>query len=140
MFGKGQDKKQMDEIVKSSTIIGKGTTIEGNVDTMGNISVDGKLIGNLRTKSRLNLGVSAEVEGNIMAQNAELAGHITGCVEVTDLLVLKPTAIIDGDINANKLKVEEGAIINGNCKMGAIVKDLNGVEEVETIEQKEKSA
>lgn len=142
MFGQGHSKEDMAEIIKASTIIGKGTTIEGNIETLGNISVDGKLIGNLRTKAKLNLGGAAEVEGNIMAQNAEIAGHIKGVVEVSDLLILKPSAVIDGDINANKLKVEEGAVINGNCKMGAIILDINteSEEDERGREQKEKSA
>lgn len=125
MFGKA-DKQEMAEIIKSSTIIGKGTVIEGNIDTVGNISVDGKLIGNLKTKSKINLGQTADIDGNVYAQNAEIAGHIKGVLEVTELLILKPTSVIDGDIVTNKLKVEEGAVINGSCKMGAIIKDIKG--------------
>lgn len=125
MFGKA-DKQEMAEIIKSSTIIGKGTVIEGNIDTVGNISVDGKLIGNLKTKSKINLGHTADIEGNVYAQNAEIAGHIKGVLEVSELLILKPTSVIDGDIITNKLKVEEGAVINGSCKMGAIIKDIKG--------------
>lgn len=125
MFGKA-DKQEMAEIIKSSTIIGKGTVIEGNIDTVGNISVDGKLIGNLKTKSKINLGQTADIDGNVYAQNAEIAGHIKGVLEVTELLILKPTSVIDGDIITNKLKVEEGAVINGSCKMGAIIKDIKG--------------
>lgn len=142
MFAKNESKAQMEEIIKSSTIIGKGTVIEGNIETVGNISIDGKLIGNVRTKSKINFGASAEVEGNVYAQNAEIAGHIKGVVEVSDLLILKPSSIIDGDIKANKLKVEEGAVINGSCKMGAVVMDLQAGSESNGKQQssKEKSA
>lgn len=142
MFSKTSTKKEMDEIVKSSTIIGKGTLIEGNIETAGNISVDGKLIGNLKTKSKVNLGNSSEITGNIVAQNAEVGGYIKGIIEVSELLILKPSAVIDGDIKTGKLKVEEGATINGNCQMGAIVKEIK---EKETnngtgVPAKEKSA
>jgi cytoskeletal protein CcmA (bactofilin family) len=130
MFGKGASKAEMEEIVKSSTMIGKGTVIEGNIETLGSISVDGKLIGNIKCKSKVIVGQSAEIEGNLHSQNAEIAGHVKGLVEISDLLILKPTAVIDGDINASKLKVEEGAVINGNCKMGAIVKDFKNEENI----------
>lgn len=140
MFAKA-DKKEMAEIIKSSTIIGKGTVMEGNVDTVGNISVDGKLLGNLKTKAKVNIGQTAEINGNVYAQNAEIAGNITGLIEVSDLLILKPTAVINGDVNTNKLRVEEGAVINGSCKMGAVVKDLKkGANEFGQEPAKEKSA
>ena len=140
MFAKA-DKKEMAEIIKSSTIIGKGTIIEGNIDTVGNISVDGKLLGNLKTKAKVNIGQTAEINGNVYAQNAEIAGNITGVIEVSELLIQKPSAVINGDINTNKLRVEEGAAINGSCKMGAVVKDLKkGVNEFGQERAKEKSA
>ncbi len=140
MFAKA-DKKEMAEIIKSSTIVGKGTVIEGNIDTVGNISVDGKLLGNLKTKAKVNIGQTAEINGNVYAQNAEIAGNITGVIEVSELLILKPTAVINGDINTNKLRVEEGAVINGSCKMGAVVKDLKkGANEFGQEPAKEKSA
>jgi len=44
---------------------------------------------------------------------------------VADLLILKSTAIIDGDIIAGKIMLETGAIFNGNCKMGATIKEIN---------------
>ncbi len=140
MFAKA-DKKEMAEIIKSSTIVGKGTVIEGNIDTVGNISVDGKLVGNLKTKAKVNIGQTAEINGNVYAQNAEIAGNITGVIEVSELLILKPTAVINGDVNTNKLRVEEGAVINGSCKMGAVVKDLKkGANEFGQEPAKEKSA
>ena len=52
-----------------------------------------------------------------MAQIAEVEGHVTGKVEVSDVLILKPTAVIDGDIITNKMVVESGAVFNGSCKM-----------------------
>lgn len=141
MFGKNE-KEQMTEIIKSSTMIGKGTVIEGNLDTVGNISVDGKLIGNIRTKAKINLGQSADIKGNLYAQVAEISGHVEGLVEISDMLILKGTAIIDGDIVTNKLRVEEGAVINGSCKMGAVVKDIKQKDQSEdgAERRKEKTA
>jgi len=137
MFGKNE-KVQMTEIIKSSTMIGKGTVIEGNLETVGNISVDGKLIGNIRTKSKINLGQTAEIKGNLFAQVAEISGHVEGLVEISDMLILKGTAVIDGDIVTNKLKVEEGAVLNGSCKMGAIVKDIQQKDKNEDGSEKRK--
>ena len=123
MFNK-EEKKVADEISNSSNIIGKGTVLDGSLETYGNIRVEGKVVGNVKTKSKVALGQSSRVEGNILAQNAEVAGEVHGTVEVTDLLLLKPTAVVHGDIITNKLIVESGAAFNGSCKMGVTVKEI----------------
>lgn len=123
MFNK-QEQKVAEELSNSSNIIGKGTILEGNLETFGNIRIEGKVIGNIKTKSKAAFGQSSQVEGGVLAQNAEVAGHISGTVEITEVLVLKPTAVIDGDIITNKLIVESGAVFNGGCKMGVKSKEI----------------
>ncbi len=123
MFNK-EEKKVAEDISNSSNIIGKGTTVEGSIETFGNIRVEGKVIGNIKTKSKVALGQSSKVEGNILAQNAEVAGEVSGTIEVTELLLLKSTAIITGDIITNKLIVESGSTFNGGCKMGVTIKEI----------------
>jgi cytoskeletal protein CcmA (bactofilin family) len=123
MFNK-EEKKVAEELSNSSNTIGKGTTIEGNIETFGNLRVDGRVVGNIVTKSKLVLGQTSEVDGNILAQNAEVFGEIKGMIEVSDLLILKPSAVIHGDILTSKLIVETGAIFNGGCKMGNVMKEI----------------
>lgn len=121
MLSKNQKEE---ELSNSSNIIGKGTIVQGNVETFGNIRVEGKILGDIKTKSKAAFGQSSHVEGSVLAQNAEVAGHITGTIEVTEQLVLKPSATIDGDIITNKLLVESGATFNGKCKMGVKSKEI----------------
>jgi len=123
MFNK-DEKKVAEELSNSSNTIGKGTTVEGNIETYGNLRVDGKVIGNIVTKSKLVLGQSSQVEGNILAQNAEVLGEVKGTIEVTDLLTLKTSSLVHGDILTSKLIVETGATFNGGCKMGGTVKEI----------------
>ncbi len=123
MFNK-DEKKVAEELSNSSNIIGKGTTLEGNIEAYGNIRVEGRVVGSIVTKSKVALGQSSKVEGDILAQNAEVAGEVKGTVEVSDLLLLKPSAIIHGDIITNKLIVESGATFNGGCKMGVSIKEI----------------
>jgi cytoskeletal protein CcmA (bactofilin family) len=142
MFNK-EEKKVAEELSNSSNTIGKGTTIEGNIETYGNLRVDGRVVGNIVTKSKLVLGQTSEVDGNILAQNAEVLGEIKGKIEVSDLLILKPSAVIRGDILTSKLIVETGAIFNGGCKMGNVMKEIkigeNGLQG-ETKQQEVKTA
>ena len=121
---KSKEMKVSEEMNSSNNIIGKGTILEGSLETFGNIRIEGKVIGNVKTKSKAAFGQSSEVEGSVLAQNAEVAGHISGTVEVTEVLVLKDTAVIDGDIITNKLIIESGAVFNGGCKMGVKSKEI----------------
>jgi cytoskeletal protein CcmA (bactofilin family) len=124
MFTSKEEKRVAEEISNSSNTIGKGTFLEGNVETYGNIRIEGKVNGNVKSKSKVALGPSSFVQGNVMAQNADLEGEVKGRIEVTELLVLKATAVIHGDIVTGKLVVEPGAVFNGTCKMGAAVKEI----------------
>jgi cytoskeletal protein CcmA (bactofilin family) len=117
-----KDTKQqdVDKISNASTNIGKGATLQGNIDTFGNVRIDGKLIGDIKSKSKVATGNASVVEGCITAQNAEIEGEVKGSLEVSELLVLKSTAIIHGDILTAKMVVESGAVFNGKCQMGDI--------------------
>lgn len=124
MFASKENHKVAEEIRDSSNIIGKGTVLEGNIETFGNLRVEGKVIGNITTKSKVVLGHSSQVEGDVLAQNAEVEGELKGNIKITDVLILKPSATIHGDIIANKLIVESGAKFNGGCKMGVTMKEI----------------
>jgi cytoskeletal protein CcmA (bactofilin family) len=119
-----KEQKRGEEPANSSNTIGKGTFLEGNVETYGNIRIEGKVVGNIKSKSKVAVGPQSHVQGNILAQNADIEGEVKGKLEITDLLVLKATAIINGDIVTGKMVVEPGAVFNGTCKMGAVVKDI----------------
>lgn len=124
MFTSKEEKRVAEEISNSSNTIGKGTYLEGNVETYGNIRIEGKVIGNIKSKSKVALGPSSHVNGNVVSQNADIEGEVKGKIEVSELLVLKSTAIINGDIVTGKLVVEPGAVFNGTCRMGAAVKEI----------------
>jgi cytoskeletal protein CcmA (bactofilin family) len=124
MLTSKEQKRVADEISNSSNVIGKGTVLEGNIETFGNIRIEGKVKGHITSKSKVALGNGSHVDGNITAQNADIEGEVRGKIEITEMLVLKATAVVHGDIITGKLVVEPGAGFNGTCKMGAVMKDL----------------
>ncbi len=128
MFTTKEEKKAAEEISNSSNVIGKGTILEGNIETFGNIRIEGRVNGNIKSKSKIALGHSSHVDGNIMAQNADIEGGVKGKIEISEMLVLKATAVVHGDIITGKLVVEPGAVFNGSCKMGAAIKDIKSAE------------
>ncbi len=124
MFSNKAERKGNEEMTNSNNIIGKGTTLQGDIETFGNLRVEGKIIGNIKTKSKVALGQSSDIHGNIVAQNAEIEGSISGKIEVSELLVLKSTANVHGDIITNKLIVESGSTIDGKCEVGVNNKEV----------------
>lgn len=103
----------------------EGTNIEGDIKSDSNIRIDGYLKGTLSVKGRLVLGPTGKIDGNINCKNADIEGKLNGTIEVDELLSLKSTAKLQGEISTNKLAIEPGAIFSGNCKMGAVLKDLS---------------
>lgn len=124
MLTSKEEKRAAEEISNSSNVIGKGTTIEGNIETSGNIRIEGKVIGNIRSKAKVALGNGSQVEGNVSSQNADIEGHVRGKIDIHEVLVLKATSVITGDITTGKLVIEPGATFNGSCKMGTSLRDF----------------
>lgn len=110
-------------------LIGLGTQINGDINSAGDVRIDGTLNGNIKLEGRLVIGPNGKVEGKVICQNAEISGEIKGTVEVVDMLSLKHTARILGDIVTGKLTIEPGAVFTGTCNMGAIIKNINSAGE-----------
>lgn len=104
--------------VGSATIIGAGTTITGDIISSGDIRIDGTLVGNVKSKARVLIGQDGIVEGDVMGQNADITGKVTGSVKVQELLQLRGKSIVAGEIYTGKLEVEPTASFNGSCHMG----------------------
>jgi len=109
----------------ATSIIGAGTTISGNIQSNGDIRIDGTLIGNLSGKAKVLIGPEGKIEGDVEGLQADVLGTIKGKLKVKELLHLRGKAYIDGDIYAGKLQVEPTVIFNGKCNMGANVVELN---------------
>jgi cytoskeletal protein CcmA (bactofilin family) len=124
---------------QSVNLIGAGTSIEGDITTNGDMRIDGSLTGTINVKGKLVIGVSWAVEGEIICQNADISGTMKGKIGVAELLSLKASAKLTGDIITNKIAVEPGATFSGTCSMGGVIKDIKG-ERTEQAERTEKTA
>jgi cytoskeletal protein CcmA (bactofilin family) len=102
----------------------EGTLIEGEIRCESNIRIDGSFVGNLTTKGRLVIGPAGRIEGTVNCQNAEIEGLVKGKLFVQQMLSLKGTAKVEGDIFTDKLAVEPGSSFTGACNMGAKVKEM----------------
>ncbi len=94
-----------------------GTKIEGKVHCENDIRIDGHLKGSLTCNSKVIIGPSGMVDGDIECENAVIEGHFVGILTVKDSLQVKESANIKGDINTDKLVVHSGAVFNVSCLM-----------------------
>jgi cytoskeletal protein CcmA (bactofilin family) len=98
-------------------LISNGTDITGDIKSNGDIRIDGSLTGNLNTKGKVVIGPTGRVNGEVICKNSEVSGVIEGKIIVGQLLNLKASSRIQGDIVTAKLAIEPGARFSGTCNM-----------------------
>jgi len=98
-------------------LLGIGTEITGDINSNGDMRIDGTLIGNIITKGKVVIGQTGNVKGEIKCKNSDVSGSIEGKIVVSQLLSLKVSANVNGDIQTNKLSIEPGSKFTGNCNM-----------------------
>ena len=108
-----------------------GSTLEGDLRSTCDVRIDGHLTGSVKTDGKIVIGTSGIVEGDILCSNADIAGEIKAKITVSQVLSLKSTSKLNGDIVTNKLSIEPGASFSGSCSMGAVIKDIKHVEKQE---------
>lgn len=109
----------------SVNIIGAGTSIEGEIVSGGDIRIDGNLKGSVNTRGKLVVGPTGVIDGEVHCQNADISGTVKGNVNVADLLTLKATSKLSGDLVTGKLAIEPGADFSGSCSMAGVVKSMH---------------
>lgn len=102
-------------------LITSGTKIKGELSAEGDLRIDGFVEGTLTCKGKLVVGPDGSLKGNITCKTAEVMGVIEGQLLVNELLSIKATAKINGDIKTSRLAIEPNAIFTGTCDMGKSV-------------------
>lgn len=96
----------------------EGSKIAGDLFADSNLRIDGEVIGNVSTSSKVVIGENGRVIGNLTCLNADIEGVVEGNIHVEETLVLRGKAKIDGDIYTSRIQIDEGAAFNGKCQMG----------------------
>ena len=116
--------------------IAKGSRLEGDLTSEGDIRIDGHLSGAVKTQGRLVLGETGAIDGEVFCKTGIIAGELKASITSEDLLTLRSTAKLTGEINAGKLAIEPGAVFSGKCSMGPLMKKINKSHEKETAKTK----
>jgi len=128
---KGFNANTVDRI---ETLVGEGTTVEGNIIGNNSILINGTVTGDVTTERTLRVGRSGIIKGNVKANSAILGGIIEGDLDVKDSTVLGSYSSLKGDLKTARLKIEEGAIFEGRC----VMLDRNTEEALNEDDQKTK--
>ena len=115
MFGSKKQAAPIGDQV--ATIIGNETSFKGNITSQGTIRIDGQQVGEITTAGDLVVGENGNLESQIKARSALIAGVVKGNIEVADKLELLSTAKVYGDITVGTLTINEGAVFRGVCHM-----------------------
>ena len=103
--------------------IAGGGSVEGDVialsrdDDKETFTVEGTVQGAVRAR-HVEIGEGGSVLGGIEADHATVRGRVQGGIQARDRLALKATAVVEGDIDARRLALEEGGQVNGNIRIG----------------------
>ena len=98
--------------------LGQGTKITGDINAKNDIRIDGEIEGNIKCSGKVILGPKGSIKGEIDCQSGVIEGTINGLLKVAELLHVKESANITGEIQTQKLMVQSGAVFNVKCQMG----------------------
>lgn len=121
MFSKIAQKSNLETMVANK--INDGTTINGDIAAQTDFRIDGKILGNISCASKVVIGASAQIIGNIKCTDLTIEGKIKGNLDVNGVLFFRADSFFEGDVKYKKLVVEEGATITGSLvNMNAVTK------------------
>ncbi|WP_223550158.1 polymer-forming cytoskeletal protein [Aestuariivivens sp. NBU2969] len=125
MFTENKKDKNMTEGASSQNIIAQGTKIVGDINSEGDLRIDGAIEGNLKTTGKVVVGKKGTIKGTLQGTEAYFEGKFDGKLALSGTLTLKATAYIQGEVVVGKLAVEPGATFNVTCMMKGAVKEMN---------------
>lgn len=113
MFSKKHSKPQ----TQIDSLIGSGTTVDGNLNFSGGLRIDGHVNGNVVAEqgkpSTLVLSEHARVNGEVSVTHLVINGSISGPVLASEYMELQSKARVNGDVHYTTLEIQLGAIVDG---------------------------
>lgn len=113
----------------SVNIISEGTSVKGDLKTESDVRIAGEIHGEVHSKGKVIITSTGKLTGNFTSVDADISGKIEGEVKVSGKLSLREKSVINGDIYTKTLIVEEGAKINGSCRMSNDIHKLSVAED-----------
>ncbi len=102
---------------QAETVVGPSVKIQGDLNSEGNIRIEGQVTGKINTSQSVYINSGAQITADVLAGNAVIGGEVKGNLKISGHLVLQGTAKINGDITCSIFRVEDGAQFTGKCVM-----------------------
>lgn len=101
----------------TDTLVGEGSSFEGNIKSDASIRIEGQVTGDIECKGDVTIGEKGQVKSNIAARNVIIAGTVTGDIQTRSKLSITSTGKLYGNITVASLSVEEGSVFEGSSRM-----------------------
>lgn len=118
MFNKEKNPTSEKQFSSSATLISAGTILNGDIISENDLRIDGTVKGNIKCSSKIIIGSTGFVDGNVEGGNADITGKVQGNIAVKDFLQLRGECNVSGNLSAVKLQIDPTATFNGQCQMG----------------------
>jgi len=102
---------------KETTVIGRGSRLEGTLAGSADMLIEGKVNGALEGTGRVVVAEAGVVEANLHARIVVVAGEVTGNVSAEEKIELQASATLKGNITAPRILIQEGATFEGEVRM-----------------------
>jgi cytoskeletal protein CcmA (bactofilin family) len=107
------------------SIIGPGMRVVGDCQTDGTLRIEGTVEGTVRAGKAVVLGKDGVVDGDITTQDAVIGGRVTGSITAESRLELQASCMVEGQVKARRIKLDEGGTVNGTVQIGDIAVGAN---------------
>lgn len=101
------------------TVFGEAIKVEGTVSGNGDLIIHGNIVGTVKTSGNIVVKNTAHIKANVEANNITVAGEIHGNVLCQGQLQVQSSGKIFGDVSAQTIAVEVGAVLKGQCSAGS---------------------
>ena len=100
--------------------LGKSIVFKGDLSGDEDLEIEGRVEGTVKLPShQVTIGANGKVTAQVEAKNVVVIGHVAGNVTAGERVEVQATGVVDGDIEAPRLLIQEGAVVNGSISMGA---------------------
>jgi cytoskeletal protein CcmA (bactofilin family) len=108
---------------KIENILGPTASFQGQVKTEGNVRIDGYFEGSVETIGNVIIGEAAKVSADIVANNVQVWGAVTGSISASGRLEILPSGRVWADIKVTSLLIDEGGLFRGKSIMAGDEKE-----------------
>ena len=105
---------------KRMATIGQSIIFKGELSGDEDLEIEGQVDGNVNLQNhQLTVGANGRLKAEVQAKSIIVIGQVIGNLTATERIEVQATGVVEGDLRAPRLNVQEGAVLNGAIDMSA---------------------